>query len=74
MSQFDHYKFQLVYPNVEHHPVRNLHYKTLQTAFATFDHLVLKREKGVKHWTHTPMCLNLEYTVQSEMSQAQKAT
>ena len=39
MSQFDHYKFQLVYPNVEHHPVRNLHYKTLQTAFATFDQL-----------------------------------
>ena len=35
--------------------------------------LVLKREKGVKHWTHTPVCLNLEYTVQSEVSQAQKA-
>lgn len=28
----------------------------------------------MKHWTHAPLCLNLENIVQSEISQAQKAT
>lgn len=31
------------------------------------------KEKGMKHWTHTPVCLTLESTVQSGISQAQKA-
>ena len=37
MSRFVYYQLQLVYPTVEHHPVRNLQHKNLQTTFDTFD-------------------------------------
>lgn len=30
------------------------------------------KEKGMKHWTHTPVCLTLESTVQSGISQAHR--
>ena len=37
ISQFDFCELQLVYPTMEHHPVRNLQHKTLQTNFDMFD-------------------------------------
>ena len=37
MSLFDRYQLQLVYPTVEHHPVRNLQHETSQTTFDMFD-------------------------------------
>ena len=40
MSWSDCYQLQLVYPIVEHHPVRNLQHKTSKTTFDTFSHSI----------------------------------
>ena len=37
MSQFNCYHLQLVYLTMEHHPLRNLWHKTVQTTLETFD-------------------------------------
>ena len=37
MSRFDRYQLQLVYPTVEHRPVRNLQHESSQTAFDMFN-------------------------------------
>ena len=37
ISQLDLCQLQLVYPTMEHHPVRNLQHKTSQTTFDMFD-------------------------------------
>ena len=38
MSWLDQYQLQLLYPTVEHHPVRDLQPETSQTTFDMFDH------------------------------------